>query len=215
MNWQSRLNKNNLQNTLLRTLTVVAVLAIGTVHAEPLSLLNWERINFSGANKISVVENTIFMDSDNSATPYYYEFAKPIVKPFTLACRWRASRVFSPEIHDKKRDDYAARVYIFFNGMLNRRALNYVLVDVKPPQDFWPNPYSLKSIMIPIGLQQNNTWQAEFVKPWQDYQHTFDTYPSKVVGIAVMSDTDDTGASVKAWYKNIEIDLIESTSSSF
>jgi len=212
VNWPLLPHKNSkrtIQNIACVMLTFALPLSQGNVNAEPLSLLNWERIDFFGANKISVDENIIHMDSDNSASAYYYRFPKPISQPFTLAWSWRTSSVFSPETKEKNRDDYAARVYVVFNDMLSCRSLNYVLVDKKPNLDHWSNPYSSKFIMIPIGLDFGNAWQDELVHPWQDYQKIFNEYPSKAIGIAVMSDTDNTGLAVKAWYKDIEIDLLE------
>ncbi|MEP1705203.1 MAG: DUF3047 domain-containing protein, partial [Marinobacter sp.] len=38
-----------------------------------------------------------------------------------------------------------------------------------------------------------------------DYRKAFDREPPKLVGVAIMSDSDNTGASATAWYGDVSL----------
>ena len=133
---------------------------------------------------------------------------EPIDVPFRLTWKWKVDSIFPAVPHQKTRDDYAARVYIVFQKRWNERALNYVLTDKHIQITHWENPYSIDSIMLPRTSALVNRWEQQTALPFADYQLVFNEKPGKVIAIALMSDTDDTGGHVEAWYRDFNIEIL-------
>ena len=127
----------------------------------------------------------------------------------------------------KRGDDYAARVYIAFEyspvgkswaqrmryhaarlvagDKLPGSAINYIWANKSPVGTIVPNPYTGQTRMI--VLQSGNAlagrWIAEKRNLVRDYQAAFGQKPPPIMGIAIMTDTDNTGESTTAWYGDI------------
>ena len=183
-----------------------ALTYVSSVTAERLELSGWEKISFAGKTEITATKSQIHIVSNDSATAYYYKFPEPLRSPFSLSWRWRVSEFTDSNPEDKEHDDYAARVYVVFDNFWNSRALNYVAIDSLSDKKSWVNPFSSNSLMIPRKVVIGDKWQQESALPWEDYARLFGREPTQVLGIAVMSDTDNTHGAVEAWYKDIEID---------
>lgn len=185
---------------------LITLTCVNDVYAERLVLSGWEKISFAGTTEITATNNQIHIVSNDSATAYYYKFPTALRAPFSLSWRWRVNKLTDSNLDDKEHDDYAARVYVVFDSFWNSHALNYVAVGSLPEKTSWVNPFSRNSLMIPRKVVIGDKWQQESALPWEDYVRLFGREPSKVLGIAVMSDTDNTHDAVEAWYKDIEID---------
>jgi hypothetical protein len=64
------------------------------------------------------------------------------------------------------------------------------------------SPYAANSIMISVesGLSEAGKWLTETRNVYQDYRRAFGENPPEVGGIAIMTDSDDTGESAAANY---------------
>jgi len=143
-----------------------------------------------------------------------------------LEWRWKVNRVLDAgDATRKSGDDYPARIYVTFDydglglgGRLKHkalqllgyddiptRALNYLWASTAPRGQFLPNPYTDWVMMLPVqsGPEHVGTWKTERRNVLEDYRTAFGEDPPPVNGIAIMTDTDDTGESATAYYGDI------------
>ena len=66
-------------------------------------------------------------------------------------------------------------------------------------------------IVVESGPQRAGQWVDERRNVFEDYRTAFGSDPPAMVGVAIMTDTDDTGESVTAWYGDV---LLERASAS-
>lgn len=142
--------------------------------------------------------------------------------------RWRIANVLAGgDVSRKEGDDYPARLYITFAydpsrlGFLDRAgyevlrilygeypphaAINYIWASKSPVGTMVPNPYSARAYMIVVesGAERVGEWQVERRNLLADYEKAFGEAPPRISGIAIMTDTDDTGESATAWFGDI------------
>jgi hypothetical protein len=145
-----------------------------------------------------------------------------------LRWRWKiANLIETSDPHRKSGDDYPARLYITFRsdpsdtGALDRAwsALGRALYGVEPPfagiNYIWeralpqgtilPNAHTdrVRMIVVESGRGQVGQWVAEERNVYEDYRRAFGAEPPMISGLALMTDTDDTGESATAWYGDI------------
>lgn len=206
------------QGTLGRWILVISLATIWSANlsAEILNFSSsqWQQLDFVNQNKITLNGDKIEMSSDTSASAYFYEFPKPLTKPFRLSWEWRVNKhlpVGDPL--EKRNDDYAARVYVvfqqgFFKWQVN--SVNYVWASKAYSRTFWLSPYDKRSAILPrVNSAEVDTWFSEQAFPFADFPNLFDQRGRKVIGIAIMSDTDDTATSVTSTFRNIEVDATQ------
>jgi hypothetical protein len=105
-------------------------------------------------------------------------------------------------------DDYAARVYVVFSGGLwfwRTRAVNYVWSSHQHIERTWLNAYTGNARMIAVesGATHAGEWIHERRDVRADYLRLFGEEPGRIVAVALMTDTDNTGATAGAWYGDI------------
>jgi rSAM/selenodomain-associated transferase 2 len=147
-----------------------------------------------------------------------------------IAWRWKIARVLERSDPGRKAgDDYPARVYVAFRyepereGLWERtkfafyRALygeyppgaviNYVWESRLPKETAFPNPYTARARMLVVesGPERVGRWVEETRNFYEDYRRLFGAEPPRLVGVAVMTDTDDTGEQATAWYDAITL----------
>ena len=142
--------------------------------------------------------------------------------------RWRVIDVLKKgDVHKKEGDDYPARIYITFEydpsklGFFEKvkyetikllygqypplGAINYIWESKAPIGTMVPNPYTdrVKIIVVESGEIKLNQWVSEERNVYEDYKKAFGEEPSMISGIAIMTDTDNTGESTTAYYGDI------------
>lgn len=147
-----------------------------------------------------------------------------------LQWRWKVSNVFKQgNAREKSGDDYPARIYVAFEfqpekaGFFERakrktvevlfgeslpgNALNYIWANNLPVGESVPNPYTDKTVMIAVssGQEHLGEWVTVERDIMADYREAFGEEPPPVVGIAIMSDSDNTGERATAWYGDIRL----------
>ena len=145
-----------------------------------------------------------------------------------LQWRWKVSNVFDQgDAREKSGDDYPARIYVAFEfqpekaGFFERakrkavellfgetlpgNALNYIWANTLPEGEFVPNPYTEKTVMVAVnsGSEQIGEWVTIKRDIVADYRKAFGEAPPPLVGIAIMSDSDNTNEAATAWYGDI------------
>jgi hypothetical protein len=169
-------------------------------------------------------------ESRASASAIVYRRTFNIYENPRLSWRWKVDELpdrGNPK--DKSGDDYPIRVYILFqydpaDASLAERliynatkviygkypphsTLNYVWTGAAIPERIITSPYTEKAriILLEKGRERVGRWVEESVNVLDDYRRAFGKDPPSTAGLAVMSDTDDTGASAVAYLDFIEV----------
>jgi hypothetical protein len=141
--------------------------------------------------------------------------------------RWKVNNVLvKGDVRRKDGDDYPARLYITFDydpaklgftdmlkyktikllhGEVPLRAINYIWESRAPQGTVVPNPYTnwVMMIVVESGKTRVGQWVKEKRNIYEDYKKAFKEEPGRITGIAVMTDTDNTGESAIGYYGDI------------
>jgi hypothetical protein len=147
----------------------------------------------------------------------------PVVK-----WRWKVTNILKKgDVRRKEGDDYPARIYITFEydssklSFFQRRkyeairllygkypplaAINYIWESKVPVGTMVHNPFTDRVMMFVVetGPSKLNQWVNEERNIFEDYRKAFGQDPPMISGIAIMTDTDNTGESAVAYYGDI------------
>jgi len=142
--------------------------------------------------------------------------------------RWNVSDILKKgDVHRKEGDDYPARIYITFEYDPRKLsffekakyetirllygqyppvgAINYIWESKAPVGTMVPNPFTDRVMMFVVetGPSKLNQWVNEERNIFEDYKKAFGQEPPMISGIAIMTDTDNTGESATAYYGDI------------
>jgi len=148
-----------------------------------------------------------------------------------LRWRWKIMNIHEKgDATRKSGDDYPGRVYILFDpdpaemGLTERiryEAARLVYGDYPPIGCLiyiWgnrtergtviPNPFTDRARMIVVesGKTRLGMWIEEERNVYEDYRTAFGGEPPLVGGVAIMTDSDNTGASATAYYGDIRFE---------
>jgi len=88
-------------------------------------------------------------------------------------------------------------------------SIMYVWDNRYPAGSVIPNPYTdrIRQIVVESGPQRLNQW-VDFERDVEaDFHMAFDEEPGTLVGLSLMTDSNNSGASVTAWYGPIDLTL--------
>ncbi|MFL1456026.1 DUF3047 domain-containing protein [Marinobacter sp. GN3S48] len=147
-----------------------------------------------------------------------------------LRWRWKVSNTFEKgDARKKSGDDYPARIYVAFEfepdkaGWFERakrktveavfgeelpgNAINYIWANQLAEGKTVANPYSEETMMIAVasGEDKAGEWVTVERDIVADYRAAFGDEPPRLRGVAIMSDSDNTGESATAWYGDLEL----------
>ncbi|WP_166267270.1 DUF3047 domain-containing protein [Marinobacter caseinilyticus] len=147
-----------------------------------------------------------------------------------LQWRWKVSKIYNAgDARKKAGDDYPARIYVAFafepdkasfferakrqaikalmGEALPGNALNYIWASKLPVESLVPNPFTDKTQMIAVnsGPAQVGQWVTVRRDIVADYTRAFGEAPPAIVGVGIMSDSDNTGESAMAWYGDVQL----------
>ncbi len=142
--------------------------------------------------------------------------------------RWKVENIFKKgDVRRKEGDDYPARLYITFeydSSKLNFfektkfeavrllygqyppiAAINYIWESTAPVGTIVPNPYTDRVMMIVLesGSTKLNQWVNEERNLYEDFKKAFGYEPPTISGVAIMTDSDNTGEQAIAYYGDI------------
>ncbi len=142
--------------------------------------------------------------------------------------QWKVSNVLKyGDVAKKEGDDYPARIYVTFQydsqkvGLFGKAkyeaakliygqypplgAINYIWESRAPVGTAVPNPYTdqVHMIVVESGSSKLNTWVTEERNVYDDYKRAVGEDPPMISGVAIMTDTDNTGESTTAYYGDI------------
>ena len=175
----------------------------------------WEAKEFKGRTEYSVTkmegDSVLKAVSRASASALIYRYEYDLKKYPVLAWRWRVENTIIKGNESKKEgDDYAARVYVIFPHWLPplTKSINYIWANRLSKGDHVPNPFYAKAVMLAVESSNESAgkWIEEERNVYMDYKTIFGEEPPLAGGIAVMTDTDNTGESATAYYDNIRLE---------
>jgi hypothetical protein len=142
--------------------------------------------------------------------------------------RWKVGNILKKgDVRKKEGDDYPARLYITFEydpkkltfverakyGLVKAlygqypplAAINYIWESLSPKGIMVPNPFTDRVMMFAVesGEEKLNQWVNEERNVYEDYKKAFGEEPPMISGVAIMTDTDNTGESAVAFYGDI------------
>lgn len=148
--------------------------------------------------------------------------------------RWKIGNLLkASDVTRKDGDDYPARLYITFAYDSDRvsffekakyetarllygqypplGALNYIWDSKATKGAIVPNPYTDRAMMIVVesGGADVNRWITEERNVYEDYKAAFGEEPPLISGVAIMTDTDNTGEAATAFYGDIVFRKVE------
>lgn len=175
----------------------------------------WESKVFAGETDYQVVacgadNHCLQAVSQGTASGLVYEIELETDAYPLLTWRWKVDGVLAAgDGRRKSGDDYAARVYVIFPHWFfpKTRTLNYIWANQLPAGTVLPNAYTGNAMMI--AVQSGNARAGEWVEERRDivadFQQAFGEKPPAIGAIAIMTDTDNTGASARAWYDDLSL----------
>jgi Protein of unknown function (DUF3047) len=168
--------------------------------------------------------------SDASASGLIRYYQGPTEKYPWIVWQWKIDHVLKKgDVSSRQGDDYAARVYVAFEfspegkswwqrlryktanrvagGRLPGSALNYIWANKATVGTMVDNPFTdqTKMIVLECGNAHAGQWMAEKRNLVADYRAAFGKNPPPIMGIAIMTDTDNTGESTTAYYGDIRL----------
>lgn len=174
----------------------------------------WEIRNFAGATNYSLGQvdgkQVIVADSRQSASAYYKKIDIDLDKTPILNWSWRKENTIDPgDELDKKGDDYVARIYVVkTNGMIlaTTIALNYVWSYQHQKNDSWGNPFARENSKMLAQRDASDpeaTWFSERRNVVLDFKRLHGKDIRQIDGVAIMTDSDNSGLSATALYGDI------------
>jgi hypothetical protein len=147
-----------------------------------------------------------------------------------LRWRWKIDNLLlKSDVTRKRGDDYPARVYVTFaydpkRARIGQRlayetarlihgeypphaGLNYIWDTRAPVGTVVPNAYTerVRMIVVDSGPEHLGEWRTHERNIYADYVQAFGEEPPAVSGVAIMTDTDNTGESATAYYGPISL----------
>jgi hypothetical protein len=169
--------------------------------------------------------------ADRSASLYVALIKPATGVPASIGWRWKTDALVpDADNRDKKREDAPLRVLVGFDGdkatlpeeeqkrfqraksLTGREGpyatLMYIWSDHVPVNTVIPSAHTsqVKMLAVASGSKGLGQWQSVHRNLAADYKRAFGAAPGRVLGVAVMTDTDNTGAKAVGEYSDIRFD---------
>lgn len=168
--------------------------------------------------------------ADKSASMYVSRLAAPMAVPSSLGWSWKTDALVpGADNRDKKREDAPVRVIVAFGGdpatlpeaerKRMKRAetlsgtqppfatLMYIWSEQVPVDTVIPSAHTsqVKMLVASSGAGGLGPWQTIKRNLAADYRRAWGREPGPLLGLAVMTDTDNTGTQATGWYTDIRL----------
>lgn len=169
-------------------------------------------------------------DAQASSSGLVVKLDVDAVQTPVLRFSWKVAQALEGStLRRKEGDDYPARVYVTFAytpsmmSALDRAryalaktvsgeypphaALTYVVLPLEKPGTVAANPYTDRVKMIVVDAGKPGVWRTFERNILEDWRLAFgaDTPMPRVSGVAVMTDTDNTGGTARAWFGDVSL----------
>ena len=169
--------------------------------------------------------------ADSSASLYAAPLKQAAGLPLILSWRWKTDALVpGADNREKKREDAPLRVIVAFDGDKStlpeaeqarfKRAgklfgrdlpyavLMYIWSEQVPVESVIPSVHTsqVKMLVVASGAGGLGRWQSMRRKIAEDYRRVYGAEPGRVLGVAVMTDTDNTGTKAVGRYADIRFE---------
>ena len=177
-------------------------------------LQGWEEKSFSGKTDYQLIKDgdvtVLKATSQATASGLFKKIRINLQQTPYLTWRWRVDKpLHALDEKTKSGDDYGARIYVVIDGGLffwNTKAINYVWASAIPAGESWPNAFAGKSAMM-VAIRSSTdkaaTWYQEKRNVYADLREFFGPEVRYIDGVAIMTDTDNSGQQTTAQYGDI------------
>lgn len=159
--------------------------------------------------------------AEGSASMYLTRFDPAIDVPATLQWRWKTDALVpGADNRDKSVEDAPLRVMLAFDGDISSlpfsergllladlpyATLMYIWSDYVPAETVIPSAHTsrVKMLVVASGARGLGGWHLVRRNVEADYRRAFGALPGPLLSVAVMTDTDNTGASAVGEYADI------------
>lgn len=208
----------------MRTVLMLSTLLLGTAAlAQPLivgefsagKLDDWQTQIFEGETDYRIATDdegrtALRAVSDAAASGLYREITVDLTETPWLRWSWKVDTILEGiDERTKAGDDFPARVYVVVSGgalFWRTRSLVYVWSSHQPAGTLWDNPFTgnARHIAVRSGPEQLGQWLEEARNLREDWRRAFGEDLEQIDGVAIMTDTDNSGRAASAWYGDIE-----------
>lgn len=194
---------------------------------------NWETMEFRGLDPTDYIlfekngKSVIKAVSEESSSGLIRRIEIDLKEYPVICWSWMTENIIEKgDVTKKSGDDYPVRIYIIFDydlsnlgwvqrniiralrlfyGEVPGRAINYIWDKETEVGTVVENPYTDLVMMqvVENSTDNLNRWMNYEQNVYEDYKAIYDEEPPKIGGIAIMTDTDDTGESVTAYFGDI------------
>ena len=178
------------------------------------SLKGWESKAFSGQTQYQIKQQgnrkSLSAVATGSASGLGVKKRIDLTKTPFLNWSWRVDKALPPlKEATKAGDDYAARLYVIIDGGLfiwKTRALNYVWSSNPSKGTKWNNafaPRNARMLAVRDSRDGPGQWLKEKQSVAEDFKNLYGFVPRYIDGVALMTDTDNSGGTAAASYGDI------------
>ena len=203
-------------------IALLTALAAGTIHADEIAiarfgadgLKGWDTKSFQGTTDYQLVHEdgrtVLKAHAKGAASGKIKKISFDPTRYRYLQWSWKvAGTLTKGDEKTKQGDDYSARVYVVVPGRFfwQMRAINYIWANKLPRGEFVPNAFTSHAMLLAVesGPAKTGQWINEKRDILADYRRMFGADPPQAGGVAIMTDTDNTGAEAFAWYGDITL----------
>ena len=147
--------------------------------------------------------------ADNAASGLGKEVKIDLNKTPFINITWKVERDLRRiDEKSKKGHDYAARVFVVKKtGLtaLSNKAINYIFSSNNSIDEYWRSPYTKSSIdyVLSTTKENLNEWVTVKANVKDHFKKLHDIDVDVLSGVALMTDTDQTGLEAISYYQNI------------
>lgn len=175
----------------------------------------WQVREFEGETRYRIVEldgrKVLEADSVSSASSLYLERKIDLSETPVLEWSWRIEKPLGvADERTRDGDDFAARVYVVAPGegiFGLPLGISYVWAGQARVGEFWPNPFTSRVMMFALdsGTGASDAWRIHRRDVRADFLRLFGRKVDRLEGIAIMTDSDNSGLSARAWYGDLAL----------
>lgn len=182
-------------------------------HFSAKELILWEEHSFVGNTKYQLIwldgREAVHAKSSATASGLFRNIRIDLKKTPWLYWRWRVDSIGS-DANERSRagDDYPARIYVVKKGNLfpwRTRSVNYVWSSNQPVGSSWNSAFTSLSKMVAVqsGGAKTGQWLEQRRNVREDFRQLFGEEVDVIDVVAIMTDSDNTGAIFSAYYEQI------------
>ena len=176
-------------------------------------LQDWKQKQFRGETRYRLVDaasGEVEAVSEGSASALYRPMKVDLERTPWLHWRWQKRLPIEPGDENRKQgDDFVARVYVVKKGGLlfwKTLAINYVWSADHRKGEAWDNPFAgrnARMLSVRDASDPAGRWFEEKRNVAEDFQRLFGQSPGRIDGIAIMTDSDNSGLRAEALYGDL------------